>query len=449
MSKKKTLLISLLFSLSLALGQIKIGNAHEDIHPSSLLELESESQVFVLTSLSQEEMEQIKPRSGALVFNRTKNCLFFYHHSWIPLCELSPDIIESLWSGLSHHTHELEAHSHDSIPSHTHAIPTHTHEDLVNHSHETPPPHTHEDLELLLHALQNSETTSITTELDIPAHTHEIPDHTHEIPDHEHDIGTHEHELVAHQHDIPTHEHPIPPSGGMSHTLSLNPLDSLNLFQFRTATPGALWYAKDSVHLSEIKNATGTALGIFWDDKNARLGVGTTKPTNKMHVAGEIRSQGFSNSNGSKNEPSYSFKSDSNTGMYRAAADQLAFSTKGHEVLRMTKLGGVVIGKTTANALLDVNGPIATKIDIIDQATATIEDHHSTVILGTSCVQVVLPEPNSENKGRIYVLKNGSGISLPLNINFAGPLEINATQSSLPTGITQLQSDGLRWQQMN
>lgn len=435
MSKKKTLLISLLFSLSLALGQIKIGNEHQDIHPSSLLELESQSQVFVLTNLSQEEMEQIKPLSGALVFNRTKNCLFFYHHSWIPLCELSPDIIESIWSGLSYHTHELEAHSHDSIPSHTH-------EDLVNHSYETPPTHTHEDLELLLHALQNSETSSITTELD-------IPEHTHDIPAHEHDIGTHEHELVAHQHDIPTHEHTIPPSGEMSHTLSLNPVDSLNLFQFRTATPGALWYAKDAIHLSEIKNATSTALGIFWDDKNARLGVGTTKPTNKMHVAGEIRSQGFSNSNGSKNEPSYSFKSDSNTGMYRAAADQLAFSTKGNEVLRMTKLGGVVIGKTTANALLDVNGPIATKIDLIDQATATIEDHHSAVILGTSCVQVVLPEPNSENKGRIYVLKNGSGIPLPLNINFAGPLEINATQSNLPTGITQLQSDGLRWQQMN
>lgn len=426
MKKQGCIFVLILFGYSLAFGQIKVGNEHEVIHPSSLLELESQSQVFVLTKVSQEEMEKIVPLSGALVFNTTKNCLFYYHSTWIPLCELSPDMIESLWSGISNHQHELTTHGHSDIPSHTH-------EEISEHNHEA--------LTLQIEELQNLVTVGNT-------HEHEIPVHTHETPAQELEIPAHTHELPAHQHEAVAHEH-SPTSGESSATATLSTPDSLNLLQLRAASPGALWYANDAGNLSEIKNATATSLDVFWDDQNARLGVGTTNPTNKMHVAGEIRSQGFSNSNGSENEPSYSFKSDSNTGMFRAAADQLAFSTKGNEVLRMTKLGSVALGKTTANALLDVYGPIATKIDFIDQATATIEDYHSTVILGSSCLQLILPEPNTENKGRTYVIKNGSGTSIPINIPFAGTFELNATNTSLPVGITQLQSDGVHWQQIN
>ncbi len=427
MKKQGCIFLLIFFGYSLAFGQIKVGNEHEIIHPSSLLELESQSQVFVLTKVSQEEMEKIVPLSGALVFNTTKNCLFYYHSTWIPLCELSPDMIESLWSGISNHQHELTAHAHHDIPENSHHdIPAHTHEEIVEHNHQ--------ELILQIEGLQNLDLMEGT-------HEHDIPPHEHDIPSHEHDIPVHEHEPEDHQHS--------PTSGGSSATATLSPPDSLNLLQLRAASPGALWYANDAGNLSEIKNTAATSLGVFWDDQNARLGVGTTNPTNKMHVAGEIRSQGFSNSNGSENEPSYGFKSDSNTGMFRAAADQLAFSTNGNEVLRMTKLGAVAIGKETANALLDVHGPIATRIDFIDQATATIEDFHSSVVLGINCLQLILPEPNTENKGRTYVIKNASGISLPLNLSYAGSTEINATQSSLPIGVTWLQSDGTHWLQIN
>ena len=246
MKKQGCIFLLIFFGYSLAFGQIKVGNEHEIIHPSSLLELESHSQVFVLTKVSQVEREKIVPLSGALVFNTTKNCLFYYHSTWIPLCELSPDMVESLWSGISNHQHELTAHAHHDIPEHSHPdiaieAATHSHHDIPAHTHEEIVEHNHEELILQIVGLQN---------LDLMEGTHE-----HDIPTHEHDIPIHEHEPADHQHS--------PTSGGSTATATLSPPDSLNLLQLRTASPGALWYANDAGNLSEIKNATATSLGIF------------------------------------------------------------------------------------------------------------------------------------------------------------------------------------------
>ena len=52
---------------------------------------------------------------------------------------------------------------------------------------------------------------------------------------------------------------------------------------------------------------------------------------------------------GSATYPNYTFNGDSNTGMYRAAADTLAFTTAGSERLRIDSSGNLLLGKTAAS----------------------------------------------------------------------------------------------------
>jgi len=83
---------------------------------------------------------------------------------------------------------------------------------------------------------------------------------------------------------------------------------------------------------------------LFWDSANNRLGIGTNSPTHKLQVGGQVRATSFANANGTSGSPSYRFNDDGNTGMYKAAADQLAFSTGGTEALRIDDSGKVGIG---------------------------------------------------------------------------------------------------------
>ena len=95
---------------------------------------------------------------------------------------------------------------------------------------------------------------------------------------------------------------------------------------------------------------------LFWDATNNRLGIGTDSPTHKLQVTGQVRATSFANADGTANAPSYRFNNDANTGMYRAATDQLGFSTGGSEALRIDAAGNVGIGTTTPDEALQVAG---------------------------------------------------------------------------------------------
>jgi len=68
----------------------------------------------------------------------------------------------------------------------------------------------------------------------------------------------------------------------------------------------------------------------------------------------------ISNGLGSVSEPSYTFAGDLNTGMWSPAADTIAFSEGGTEVMRITSAGNVGIGTNNPASKLDVNGVLTT-----------------------------------------------------------------------------------------
>ena len=66
------LLLSLLFlgaQAAVSAQGVKLGDNPNDLHPASLLELESTSLVFVPTRMNTSQMNAITPLDGAMIYN--------------------------------------------------------------------------------------------------------------------------------------------------------------------------------------------------------------------------------------------------------------------------------------------------------------------------------------------------------------------------------------------
>ncbi|MCL7763493.1 hypothetical protein MPF19_08720 [Polaribacter sp. Z014] len=119
--------------------------------------------------------------------------------------------------------------------------------------------------------------------------------------------------------------------------------------------------------------------GLFWKVNSlgfGSLGIGTNNPTNKLEVDGAIGAQGILNSNGTVNYPSYRFKNDPNTGMFRPnLVDQMGFVAGGEEAIHIVENSGAtqvdIIGTLALNGfLLDEHNTPGTPGQILT-ATAT------------------------------------------------------------------------------
>ncbi len=117
-----------------------------------------------------------------------------------------------------------------------------------------------------------------------------------------------------------------------------------------TGTTGSVFFAGTSGEPDENNGQ------LFWDRTNNRLGIGTDAPTHKLQVTGQVRATSFANADGTANAPSYRFNNDGNSGMFRAANDQLGFSTAGTEALRIDATGNVGIGTAVPDEALQVAG---------------------------------------------------------------------------------------------
>ena len=84
--KRITFIFIILYS-SIILGQVKIGDNPEIININSILELESDSKVLVLTRLNSSQINSLAPLPGALVYNTDTQCIYAFDGSiWKNLC---------------------------------------------------------------------------------------------------------------------------------------------------------------------------------------------------------------------------------------------------------------------------------------------------------------------------------------------------------------------------
>ncbi|MBQ4822263.1 hypothetical protein J8M14_19485, partial [Aquimarina sp. MMG016] len=93
MKLKTTIILLVILNLGTVYSQVKVGDSPNIIDPSSLLELESADKVFVLTRVSDAEMNLISPLAGAMVYNTDQNCVHQYNGiSWQSLCSMAETI---------------------------------------------------------------------------------------------------------------------------------------------------------------------------------------------------------------------------------------------------------------------------------------------------------------------------------------------------------------------
>ena len=154
---------------------------------------------------------------------------------------------------------------------------------------------------------------------------------------------------------------------------------------------------------------------LFWDSANNRFGVGTNSPTNKLEVSGAIGAQGILNSNGTVGEPSFRFKDDTNTGIYRPAADELGFSVGGIEAMKIdeptTGNTVVVVNQTLElqGKLLDINNSEGTNGQILS-STAT-----GTQWVNAAPAQTTTTITNTVTGHKIANYTNEASTNTPIN----------------------------------
>lgn len=122
------------------------------------------------------------------------------------------------------------------------------------------------------------------------------------------------------------------------------------------------------------------------------------------------------------------------------------------EMMRMKGLGlnnrvtvGINVNGNQPNSTFEVKGSVSRSISRITASTTLTESQYTVLLNNSNTITVTLPSA-SASRGRIYVLKrltsNTVNISSYLN-------RLSSSATVLPNGVTQLQSDGTNWQQIN
>jgi len=104
-----------------------------------------------------------------------------------------------------------------------------------------------------------------------------------------------------------------------------------------------------------------------------KAGIGTTTPNSELHVVGTIEAttQFLGNVSDTVSTPSFSWKTDTYTGIYHAGTNMVGVVTNGGERIRVIANGNVGIGTTIPLAKLSVQGNITASADVIAFGSAS------------------------------------------------------------------------------
>src|SRR5690606_9126430 len=104
------------------------------------------------------------------------------------------------------------------------------------------------------------------------------------------------------------------------------------------------------------------------------------------------------------------------------------------------------IGTTTPTSTLHTGGSFSTSI-LTTTTDITLDNTHHTIIIGGD-LAITLPDADS-CEGRIYIIKNMPGFTTTISEYMDSDGVITPGSMTLEIGVTQLQSDGTIWQQIN
>ena len=198
---------------------------------------------------------------------------------------------------------------------------------------------------------------------------------------------------------------------------------------------------------------------------NGLLGLGTSNQTERIEViGGKLYSdtQLLGPSNDSPTSPSFSFKEDSNTGIFHPSNDTLGITTAGTEKMRINHLGNVGIGTSNQTSKLHVYGdvnithsnPASPSFSISNNLSpyAVITGSNSMLIMGASgsnqthsasavMGDVVIKNHQLVSSGKLHLQVGSTSSAITINsnntvgigtVNPLAPLTVSAKNTNGP-----------------